>query len=77
MLGAIEILLFLAPFLLYALWRVLAPRLAPLTLWAALTMVALLAASGGWYANRAHLAPGQAYVPPHSEGGRIVPGHGQ
>ena len=40
-------------------------------------LVSAVAASGGWYATRAHLAPGQEYVPPHSEGGRIVPGHGQ
>ena len=77
MLGVVEILLFLSPFLLYALWRVLTPMLAPLVVWAALMAVVVLAASGAWYATRVHLAPWQRYVAAHSENGQIVPGHGQ
>ena len=76
-LGAAEILLFLSPFVLYALWRVLTPVLAPLMVWAALVAVLLVAAAGAWYATRGHLVPGRHYVPAHSENGRIVPGHGQ
>ena len=82
MIGTLEILLLLAPFLLYGLWRVLTPMLAPVlfrraALWGALALVAMLAASGAWYATRAHLAPGAHYQPPHVENGVVVPGRGR
>ena len=77
MIGALEILLLLAPFLLYGLWRVLTPVLAPAVLWGAIALVAVLAGSGAWYATSAHLAPGARYVPPHVENGVVVPGRGR
>lgn len=81
MIGALEILLLLAPFLLYGLWRVLTPMLAPMlvraALWGAIGLVLVLAAGGAWYATRAHLPPGARYLPPHVENGVVVPGRGR
>lgn len=73
------VLPFLAPFALFALYRLLVTRGRPLlerTPWFLLTVMGLvlagaalvsLALSGGW-------GTGGRYVPPHVENGRIVPG---
>jgi Family of unknown function (DUF6111) len=77
MLRLAEILLFLTPFALFALWRVLAPlggpppRLVALAAGAlALLLLALL-----WYRGAGSMPPHASYVPPTYEDGRIIPGH--
>ena len=75
MIGLLEVVLFLAPFALFALWRVAAPLLPPVTLWAAIGAVVILAGTGGWYMSEGRFPKGRAYVPPHIEDGRIVPAH--
>ncbi|MCS6879157.1 MAG: DUF6111 family protein [Geminicoccaceae bacterium] len=76
----VEILLFLAPFALYALWRLLVTKGARLladTPWFLLMVSGLLAACAGlvlllWLEPGA--PPGSVYVPPRLEDGRLVPG---
>jgi hypothetical protein len=68
--------LFLAPFLLYAAWRIAAARAAPALLWAAVAAVASLGVVTVWLGVSHRLDAGDRYVPAHIENGRIVPGHG-
>lgn len=76
MIGAVEILLFLLPFVLFAAWRVLAPYASRLSLMAAVLAVALLAIAATWYGQRERMGWRQPYVPAVTlPDGRIVPGH--
>lgn len=75
MIGLLEVALFLAPFAGFALWRLAGPLMPPITLWAALGAVAILAGSAGWYMWDGRHPKGTLYVPSHIEDGRIVPAH--
>lgn len=75
MIGLLEIALFLAPFILFAVWRLAAPLLSPIMVWSAIGAVAILAGTAGWYMRETRHPKGVIYVPPHIEDGRIVPGH--
>ena len=78
MLRFIELVLFLSPFLLFALWRATAyaglpsPRLVA----ASVALLILLLSALLWFQREGALPPGSAYVPAHLDNGRIVPGHG-
>ncbi len=70
-----EIALFLAPFLVFAVWWRLGSsgrRLA----WVALGCLVVLLASLTWLALSSGFPRSGGYVPAHLEGGRVVPGHG-
>ena len=72
----LEALLFLVPLLGYLAWRRLNPGVEPgarLVL-AAAAGVALALAGLFWFGLSRSLERG-AYVPPHMEGSRLVPGH--
>ena len=75
MIGLLEVALFLAPFALFAVWRLAAPWLSPIMLWTAIGAVAILAGTAAWYMRETRFAKGTVYVPPHIEDGRIVPAH--
>ncbi len=75
MIGLLEVALFLAPFVGFALWRLAGPLMPPFMLWVAIFMVAFLAGTAGWYIRDGRFPKGIGYVPPHIEDGRIVPAH--
>ncbi|HEY1933416.1 MAG TPA: DUF6111 family protein [Acetobacteraceae bacterium] len=77
MLRLAELLLFLAPFALFLLWRVAAPLRGPsprLVALAAATL-ALVFLALLWYRTEDSMRPHADYVPPTYRNGRIVPGH--
>ncbi len=73
----IEILLFLAPFAAYALWRRFNPSDEPsdVVLLLAAVGVVLMVAGGLLYGLSHSMGREDAYVPPRMEDGRIVPAH--
>jgi hypothetical protein len=71
----LDILLFVLPFVLYALGRGVAPMLSRTGLALAVAAVMGIAATGLWYARQDHMGAGDRYAPAHIEGGQIVPGH--
>jgi hypothetical protein len=75
MIGLLEVVLFLAPFAGFALWRLAGPLMPPMMLWVAIAAVAVLAATVVWYMRETRFAKGVRYVPSHIEDGRIVPAH--
>ncbi len=74
-----EILLFLAPFAAYALWRRLNPGVepSPAEVCLALAGVGLAMAGAVWYGLSVSMAPDMVYVPARIEDGRVVPGHAE
>jgi hypothetical protein len=76
MLRAAEIGLFLLPIGMFVLWRVLAPRVRPVMLWAAMAGVLALGGTAISYGLNQRLDRGERYVPARLEDGRIVEGHG-
>jgi hypothetical protein len=68
-----EIGLFLSPFVLYAIWRLVSLRLRPAAMTAATAAVVALVAFTVWYGFAERAGPG-AYVPAHLQDGRVVPG---
>lgn len=76
MLRFAEFGLFLAPFALYAAWRLLGARATPWLLWSGAAAVAVVAAVLIWYGLARSLPPGTRYVPAQLKGGTIVEGHG-
>ena len=75
----VEIALFLAPFVIFAAWRMTAtvsgaPSPRVLAASAALLVVLLVALL--WLHQEGALPPGTTYVPARLEDGRIVPAHG-
>jgi Family of unknown function (DUF6111) len=80
--GFTEIVLFVAPFVLYAvfLWAtkagVMEPESWPLARLAWLTIAALLLVVGSfiYFAQFRGSPPGSTYVPAHMENGKFVPG---
>lgn len=75
----VELILFLAPFAAYGLWRKMNPRAEPslILLVLAGSGVALMLAGAFWYGTSRSMAPGSAYVPAHLEGDRVEPGHAE
>jgi len=67
--------LFLAPFALYAAWRIAAATARPAVLWGVVALVVVLAAGTLWYGLSNGMRPGSDYVPARIVGGQIVPGH--
>ncbi len=76
MLRFAEIGLFLAPFALFLLWRLLAPHVRPALLWVGLAIVIGLAGMAVFYGLKERMDPHARYVPAHIENGRVVPGQG-
>ena len=78
MLRLLEIVLFLAPFVAFAAWRLLAPASGP-SVWVLIAAAgALILLAGGliWFSREAALPPGAGYVPAQLQNGQIVQGHG-
>jgi hypothetical protein len=78
MLRLVEIILFVAPFVIFAAWRIAAPAgnpptrvLAGTAIFLLLMFVALL-----WLRHEGSLPAGDTYVPSELQDGRIVPAHG-
>jgi hypothetical protein len=79
---ATEVLLFVAPFVLYAvfLWAtragVMHPDSWPLAriAWLVMTALALMVGSFIYFAHYTGSPPGSTYVPAHIEDGKFVPG---
>jgi hypothetical protein len=79
---ATEVVLFLAPFLLYAafVWatkaQMLDPQHWPLSRVLTLSIVAMVLVIGSfvYFANHSGAPIGTEYVPAHVEGGKFVPG---
>ena len=77
-----ELLLFLTPFVLYAvfLWAtrsgVMEPKSWPLPriVWLAICAFGLMIGSFLYFANYTGSPPGSTYVPAHMEDGKFVPG---
>jgi hypothetical protein len=76
MLRFTEFGLFLVPFVLYLVWRVMGPRTPPWAVWLALLSVVMLAGGAFWYGLTERVPAGEAYVPAHIENGQIIAGHG-
>jgi hypothetical protein len=75
MLRLVEVALFLAPFALFAVWRVLVPQAGPprsLVIGAAV-VVLVIAASLVWLRQEDAEPANTAYVPSHMENGQILP----
>ena len=68
--------LFLAPFLLYAIWWLAAARARPAIVWGSAAVVLMLAVVTVWLGLARSLDRGYQYVPARLEGGQIVAGHG-
>jgi hypothetical protein len=67
--------LFLAPFALFAAWRLVSARLRPAAVAGVTVAVVALAAGTLWFGLTHRSDPHEIYVPAHFEYGRIVPGH--
>jgi len=80
--GFTELLLFLTPFVLYAvfLWAtrsgVMEPKSWPLSriVWLAICAFLMVIGSFLYFANYTGAPPGSTYVPAHMENGKFVPG---
>ena len=71
-----ELGLFLAPFILYAAWRLAAAWARPAVAWGALAAVGALMAATLWTGLSHRLDRDAIYVPAHMQDGRMVAGHG-
>jgi len=78
MLRLAEILLFLAPFAAFALWRLAAPVSGPSPRLIILTagVLLVLAAILFWFSREDVLPPGSVYAPAQMQDGQLVPGRG-
>jgi len=72
----VDLLLFLAPFAAYALWRRLNPGREPTSrvVWLALAGVGLGIVGAVWYGLSVSMRPGTVYVPARLVNGEIVQG---
>ncbi len=76
----VQLLAFLAPFVIFFAWRALATRGGPVlenTPWFVLTILGLGLVCAGFVlfvVLQPGGPPGATYVPPHLEDGRLVPG---
>jgi hypothetical protein len=77
MLRLVEVALFLAPFVAFAVWRFAAMEGGPpLSLVvAAVCVVIVLVGALVWLSQEETLAPGTAYEPAHMQDGRVISGH--
>ena len=77
MLRLAELALFLAPFIVFLLWRLSAIEGGPSTraVTIAACVLALLAAALIWFSQEDSLPPGATYEPARMQDGRIVSGH--
>ena len=77
MLRLVELALFLAPFAVFAVWRLVAVD-GPSTrlLLAAACLLAALAGVLIWLSQDEALPPGSTYVPARLQDGKVVAGHG-
>jgi hypothetical protein len=76
MLRLVELALFLAPFAVFAVWRLVAVDGPSVRL--LLTAACVLAALAGvliWLSQDEALPPGSTYVPAQLQNGRVVAGH--
>lgn len=78
MLRFLELLLFLAPFVAFAAWRVLLPVGGPSPRLTMLAAGLLLLLAGGlyWFSRHDMLPSGSIYAPAQLRDGRVVPGRG-
>lgn len=74
----VEIALFLAPFVIFAAWRLTAPLAdpSPRLIAASAALLVLLLASLLWLHREGAVPTGDVYVPARLQDGRIVPAHG-
>lgn len=78
MLRLVELALFLAPFALFVIWRLMAAEKSGLSLRIVVGAACVLVALAGilvWLSEDAALPPGASYAPAHYQDGRIIPGH--
>jgi hypothetical protein len=77
MLRLVEVALFLAPFVAFAVWRFMAIEGGPpVSLVVGVACVlAVLASALIWLSRENALPPGAGYEPPRLEDGKIVAGH--
>jgi hypothetical protein len=75
MLRLVEIALFLAPFVVVAIWRLLLPARSPSPriVAVAVALVVVLIGSLLWLRREDAEAPADAYIPSHIKDGRIIP----
>ena len=77
MLRLVELALFVAPFVLFALWRFMAVEGGPSARFVAVAacVLALLAGALIWLSQDEALPPGATYEPARLQGGKVVSGH--
>ena len=76
MLRFLELLLFLSPFIAFAVWRLLLPASGPSPRLMVLAAGALLLLAGGlyWFSQQDALPRNSAYAPAQLQDGRLLPG---
>lgn len=74
MLRAIEAGLFLLPFAGYALWLWLGRAYTRQLLWGTVGLMLATVLAAAWLELTQAVPPDMAYVPPHMDGDRVVPG---
>jgi hypothetical protein len=74
----VEIALFLAPFIVFAAWRMTTPLAVPSTrlIAASAVLLVVLLAALLWLHREGAVPAGDAYVPATFQGGHVVPAHG-
>jgi hypothetical protein len=76
MLRLAEIGLFLLPFGLFLVWRVVEPRVRPAVLWIGTVIVVGVIGMVVGYGLHNRMDPYSRYEPAHMQNGQIVPGRG-
>ncbi|HME24288.1 MAG TPA: DUF6111 family protein [Acetobacteraceae bacterium] len=78
MLRLVELALFLAPFVVFAVWRFMALEGGPpvRVVVGAAFVLALLAGALIWLSQEDALPPGVSYEPPRLQDGKVISAHG-
>jgi hypothetical protein len=78
MLRLVELLLFFAPFVVFAIWRFMAIEGGPpvRVVVGAACVLALLAGALIWLSQEDALPPGVSYQPPRLQDGKVISAHG-
>ena len=78
MLRLVELALFLAPFVVFAVWRFMALEGGPPVgvVVGAACVLAVLAAALIWLSQEDALPPGVSYEPPRLQDGKVISAHG-